>query len=268
MLPKALTGNQAEYRPDTAKFLAECSEISYSPERLATRDFLDLGADGVQFITVDSHQAFVVEFGAVTVVVVRGTEKNYGDILTDLKFRLVPWSEDPDQGSCHRGFLEGANDLYPRLAKTLSYADTLFFCGHSLGGDIAILLATAFADTLAEKQTVYSFGAARPGDAKFADYADKSLIHYRLANGCDIVPNLPFVTLKYRHTGILIYLARSGEEMRSPSVITQVVDMIVDFAFGLSEGFKFFVPVRPFRRHKIANYIFGLTLGAIRKGGG
>jgi len=255
MPSKALKGSHTAYRPDTARFLAECSEIAYFSERSGTSEFEKLGAVSVQYISVENQQAFVVDFDEGTVVVVRGTQKNYRDILTDLKFRLIKTK----YGRCHRGFYAGANQLHNEVKAVLKGKSKIFYTGHSLGGDLAVFLAPRFVADQSVVPVIYTFGCARPGDAEFSEYSAAVLTHYRVVNACDIVPNLPMLVMSYRHTGQLIYISRSGEVQQSPPVIAQILDMVADFAAGLAQGFKFYVPVQPFKRHRITAYILVLT---------
>eukprot|EP00929_Paragymnodinium_shiwhaense_P019123 TRINITY_DN13144_c0_g1_i1.p1 TRINITY_DN13144_c0_g1~~TRINITY_DN13144_c0_g1_i1.p1 ORF type:complete len:898 (+),score=172.31 TRINITY_DN13144_c0_g1_i1:162-2855(+) len=73
---------------------------------------------------------------------------------------------------------------------------SLTFCGHSLGGALAALMAVDNVDWLKSLRVtnlkVYTFGSPRIGDAKFAKYAHSKLPNiYRIRNNVDPVPRWP-----------------------------------------------------------------------------
>lgn len=137
-------------------------------------------------------------------VAFRGTEvKDWRDFLDDVDVRSRPiyWT---DAGRAHAGFLR---HFYKLQASVLTAALQLpegackevLFTGHSLGGAVAYLAATFFAEIwqkndLHQKLQVRTFGAPRVGDAALYDSCAKqrpkvSVVSY--ANSADAVPKLP-----------------------------------------------------------------------------
>lgn len=155
--------------------------------------------------------------------VLRGTESSaeWIDDILDANQSSFTGSGKSSLGMVHSGF----NDIYSgftytnvntgssgeSLSTVLSYlhdtkginATDLVVTGHSLGGALATLMAidivvnqtqfTSYTTPL----TCYTFGSPRVGDpgtfvSNFNDNVESgNIVHYRVANGLDIVPALP-----------------------------------------------------------------------------
>jgi predicted lipase len=108
----------------------------------------------------------------------RGTQAR--DLSTSLK------------GDVHPGFARLTAELWPEFMASLSQVpprSELWLTGHSQGGALAVLAA---AKLKAEGRTisgVYTFGAPRVGDTRFASVYTPRVIRFELAD--DIIPLLP-----------------------------------------------------------------------------
>lgn len=118
-----------------------------------------------------------------SVVIFRGTT-GFRNWLLDLDAWPVDW---PPGGRVHRGFTDALAQIWPELETALSLeaTGTLFFCGHSLGGALAMLAAS-----MRMPDAVYVFGAPRVGDRTFCQTIEPDRA-FNISNGRDIVPSLP-----------------------------------------------------------------------------
>lgn len=132
-------------------------------------------------------QAFLAkrESDRMAVLAFRGTEKNFGDIKTDLNARFYK----RDGVSVHDGFRRALANVEPAIktavAKVRDYK--LYITGHSLGGALALVATRALnADNVA---ACYTFGSPRVGNSEFADTIKVPI--YRVVNAADVVPRVP-----------------------------------------------------------------------------
>jgi len=155
----------------------------------------------------------------------RGSE-NIVDWVTNFQFIQV---ENFLGGMVHSGFTKLVDDYYSDIEKIIEIKKNnknlrLFLTGHSLGGAIAILMATRFSSS--EVEAVYTYGAPRVGDQDFVELYN--LTHYRVEYGNDIVPHLPInhnvtrlflnngsIPIEYQHTGILNYLVKGQSKIEN-----------------------------------------------------
>lgn len=95
-------------------------------------------------------------------------------------------------GELHKGFVTLLLDVWPELRRALDKipADKeLFLTGHSQGGALAVLAAAKLAAEGRNPSGVYTFGAPRCGDEKFAALYKPRVTRFELAD--DLVPLLP-----------------------------------------------------------------------------
>lgn len=221
---------QHPFWPDCAQFdevnawwCAEASLLVYVPDepivraQLARAGFDDVvyfdkrggifGPD-MQFLIAARKEFVLVSF--------RGSEPNLADWVTNAKFGLVPFGA----GSVHRGFLAALEDACGKggLEEELERLESedperpIWFCGHSLGGAVAVLAAAQwFEDDPAPLGGVYIFGAPRIGDENFASSVKYPV--WRVVNDIDLVPTLPSFE-DYADIGALMWIDPSGN-MRS-----------------------------------------------------
>ncbi|MEH2167881.1 MAG: dynamin family protein [Nostoc sp.] len=156
----------------------------------------------------------------------RGSE-NIVDWVTNFQFTQA--EDFIGQGMVHSGFANLVDKYYSEIEKLIEIKKNnknlrLFLTGHSLGGAIAILMATRFSPSIVE--AVYTYGAPRVGDQVFV--SSYQPIHYRVEYGNDIVPHLPinhhvirlvlnndFIPIGYQHTGILNYLVKGQQKIEN-----------------------------------------------------
>lgn len=126
----------------------------------------DIDIGGTQLIIQRNNRHFDVVF--------RGTEKDRGDITTDLKFRM--------KDGAHRGFTDAYDLVHPALAEVIGDRRVRFH-GHSLGGALAQKAALRFPNTIC----VITHGAPKVGDGRAL-----GVPHLRRVHGNDIVPRVPY----------------------------------------------------------------------------
>jgi hypothetical protein len=126
----------------------------------------------------------------------------------DRKRVLKDWVQDADyeavneqnvQGKVHRGFLKAVTATWSDLLGTLQqwYREgllegrKLYVTGHSKGGAAAPIAGVKLRAAGFTPAAVYTFAAARPGDAEFSKSAASGFQVWRYENRYDIVPHLP-----------------------------------------------------------------------------
>jgi hypothetical protein len=115
------------------------------------------------------------------------------------------------------GYRVAAEVVWPRLTKLLleKFAPPakVFVTGHSLGGALAVLIASRISTELhADVQAVYTFGMPRVGNQVFADLYNKDLglRTYRHVHSEDIVPTVAPSGFGFKHVGRLLHCERQG----------------------------------------------------------
>ncbi len=103
----------------------------------------------------------------------------------------------------HRGFFQAYQAVHDQIAPHMAqfWADhprtPVYITGHSLGGALAQIATAHF--TSDQIAACYTFGGPRVAERDF-DTVVKSPL-YRVVNGYDLVPKLPWRLLGYCHTG-------------------------------------------------------------------
>lgn len=189
--------------------LAELAMISYNDEAEAARAAAAIGFPEIKMFDHDGAQAFEFSNEHDCVVACRGTEPSeWNDVQADARVALAVVGT---LGRVHSGFNREADDLWPFLESTLSHNQRmLWFCGHSLGGAIATIVAARckLSVNMNDPIELHTFGSPRVGCRRYARHA--AVKHFRWVHNNDIVTRLPAIWMGYRHGGKEIYLDRRG----------------------------------------------------------
>ena len=186
---------------------AVLSKYSYYDPDKGIPAYEQLGYTNVQFVDDKNTQCYLMEDDTHIVVAVRGTELDESkDIVTDLKIRKT---KSRTRGGVHDGFYDDANEIWTKVNHYIN-ADPLrykkvWFCGHSMGGAIATILASRLPSRTA---SCYTYGCPRIGNKRWAK--SQRFSNHRFVNNNDIVPKLPPTWLCYRHIGELHYINYYG----------------------------------------------------------
>ena len=137
---------------------------------------------------------FTVECASHVLVAWCGTDSLL-NFRTDVSFgpKRCP-AELGGMGNVHGGFLEAYQlakrkfgDKLDAVKDSLGKRKTLFVCGHSLGGALALLYA---AGMKAFNPVLYTYGMPRTF-SRLAAYLQRDITHYRHANDNDTVTQIP-----------------------------------------------------------------------------
>lgn len=144
-------------------------------------------------------QAFITHTSEYALIAIRGTSEA-ADFLRDVDALQVPFEQG--EGRVHRGFYRAAIKAFDFAMSYLdqfNHSKTLIICGHSLGGAIALILAEMLRRTSKDFAIqLYTYGAPRAGDATFTRNAAE-LIHHRIVNHDDLIPNAPLPWMNPRY---------------------------------------------------------------------
>jgi len=270
---------------------AQAAEAAYRRPAEAREVFAALGYGRLEEVVHagTDTQVYVAANEAEILIVPRGTQRNYKDILTDLKVRPAELRGRLDGATVHRGFLEAwlsveqrvhdavcelAHDAVCELAPAGRLADDcqVVACGHSLGGALAVL-ATVRIRSVRE---IVSFGAPRVGDIAFRENMRRlrqrtGLTHRRWVRGADVVPIVPLLAMGYRHDVAPCYVDDAGKLTVHASLPRELSGraralLTVDWSEGWA-GLP--VPTRMFTDHRVAGYVDDLQrlAGRVRGNG-
>ena len=217
-LPETPRADLGESAPETLRFLAGLSWLSYFPfadveggrgERLAASNLeerLFLSCSGVDCSLIvptrDRSSAFVVFRGTV----------GFRQWVYNVDAMPRTWSGN---GRVHAGFARALSQVWPHLQPRLDAMEgegaPIYFTGHSLGGALATLAAALWEG----KSQTAAFGAPHAGNAEFAAAYAKVPIT-RVTRGGDPVPDLPAPVsavsrLNYTHVGTPLILPGQSE---------------------------------------------------------
>jgi hypothetical protein len=150
-----------------------------------------------------SLEGYIFQNPTHVVVAFQGTEKEVGDIATDLDYRRVKMPGVP--GRWHRGFLEGAGafsvEVILWLRKNLGNR-RLIVTGFSLGAALAQCMSM-FLYRAGWEPVTYSFGGPRVANRKAGRWLTTNTEHYRIITYDDPVPHLPPFFFGFKHLGEL-----------------------------------------------------------------
>jgi hypothetical protein len=159
-------------------------------------------------------QVLITETSNRILIAFRGSE-SIQDWIEDSKFVRRNWNGI----SVHEGFSDALEEVFPQLHDYLvKQTRPIIFCGHSLGGALAILAAWYARRNGSIIEAVYTFGQPRVGDHSFKNsyfYLGLSSLTWRVVNDSDIVPRLPGLLIGYRDVGNMALL--NGKIILNPS---------------------------------------------------
>lgn len=197
----------SDFSIENARFLCELSLAAYETrESKVRRELAERSVTDCRLLDCgDSDtQALVGRAGQAIFVAFRGTEPTkVKDLMTDLNLQFVPGP----MGQVHRGFLASLESIWEKLLDAIaSHQDGkrhLWITGHSLGGALAKLTVARLIRMRRPVQGMYTYGAPRCGDARFASEFDRQARHYsfRIVNEQDVVPKVAPQFLGYQHAG-------------------------------------------------------------------
>ena len=217
------------FSADNALYLATASNIAYSGETASARSLADdLGlTQDFRFFSFPATDTEAVAAATPThaVLAFRGTEqKKFKDWMTDLSatpsaFRWF-FSSAPDVGSIHAGFGHAIHDSWGPVIDWLkahgpNTGRTLWLTGHSLGGALAAVAASACTFDPASRlpiNGIYTYGQPRFALHDFSLNYDAQLRnrHFRFVNRKDLVPRVPFRGWDYADPGQMIHFDSNG----------------------------------------------------------
>lgn len=188
-------------------------------------------------------QVFVLRSGPRLVLAFRGTEpKVPADIVTDVALGLEDCAWFGESGAqVHKGFVKALEAVWEELTKEWTPGEgrepvqLVEFCGHSLGGALALLAAVRFSAESVENRKrfggVYTIGQPRVGNAAFAHMAAPLLggRYARAVNNRDAVPRVPAHTTPgtlgdYVHFGSVHYFDAAGSLTIDPGWFYRFLD--------------------------------------------
>lgn len=255
-------GRRPECRP-AVRDLAyqQISALAYQNEALARLEATNRGYRFLEHIHDEATgaDAIVLVNDEEVVIAFRGTQKNYADIMTDLKFRkrnFMP-SASGTPVFVHRGFAEQWQSVQERVFKVAMAAATgqrrIVSTGHSLGGALAVLCAM----TWQLVDTCVTFGAPRVGDPGVRTALRKNNVtHRRYVYGADVVPAVPLMTMSYRHDTRPVYLTRRGKTIPNCPMWREIIGRARGLlTLNWSAGWAMCpIPARMFTDHRIGEY--------------
>lgn len=154
------------------------------------------------------------------VVAFRGTESGE-DIFTDLKItrEKLPLEnlKEEDWPLIHSGFADQFFSVNAKLDDAIAKADSVVFCGHSLGGALATVGSVYYGFKHPGKPVdCVTFGSPRVGDVRFVDYFDKRVgCSLRYVNDNDPIPCVP-TRWRFKHVGGLQWLNQDVVQSEIP----------------------------------------------------
>lgn len=225
---KDLPSLRAAYSDRAAALLARLCMLSYLPFETddGERD-LRAALDALGFTLTNAYakplprkrfaalmrnrgtEAYLAENEKMAVLVFRGTTDgtDWSTNFNINKKNIFVGYYDGEENyvKVHSGFYKAFDQRRAQIEPDIDVLKNLpepvkkpiFITGHSLGGALAQLATAAFtSDRIA---ACYTFGSPRAGARSLDQYVKPP--HYRVTNGWDIVPFVPFYLLMYRHIG-------------------------------------------------------------------
>ena len=129
------------------------------------------------------------------------------------------------EGEIHAGFYRALEAVWGALAAVLERMaagrKNIFFCGHSLGGALAMLACARWDRKLQIENLqfaitgwLYTFGQPRVGNRAWARWYDRQLRQrsFRIVHAEDVVARVPWLFGMFRHAGTEVFHDARGVE--------------------------------------------------------
>jgi len=196
------------YDPENARQLVAFAADAYCSVEPPAQAFEAQPRHYITDVATDTQAVIYQPTAQDIVVAFRGT-RSLRNFVTDLTARRVPLLDGPAGAEVHEGFQTAfqsvSRDLGEYLKNNLSAQQRLWFTGHSLGGALAKLAAARFFREHAIAG-VYTFGEPRVGNAAFRNfYGWLRPKTFRVVDGEDFIPRLPWLLGAYRHSGTEVF---------------------------------------------------------------
>ena len=152
----------------------------------------------------------------------RGTEKHFGDILTDMRF--APWYSHKIKAWCHAGFLKETRKMYEIMFRdvisVLRICSDITFTGHSLGGAQATIFTCMIAKDAPwavrkNQLRLTCFGSPPPQYGNGLEKWLQKIPVMLYKNGSDCIPSHPFLG---RHVTRITHIGEEDTAIRSVSI--------------------------------------------------
>lgn len=142
-------------------------------------------------------QCFIYKHLRMMIISFRGTQQPQ-DWLTDINawHTTFPYGNKETDIRVHKGFMNAyrsvRGDILAHLTKSKDEWDSVFVCGHSLGGALAILCAVDIQYNITSHVECYPNGNPAVGNDAFVKSYNKRVVNtVRTYMRTDIVPTLP-----------------------------------------------------------------------------
>ena len=262
---------------DVAWWLAECARLAYENKRRVYNELAEAGFEFVIFFDTVATQGYLashpgtVGLGPFAVLAFRGTEKDWGDILSDIAIfkstlpdELYPALTASGTGQprapyrAHTGFIYALKVAWgvavdgfspkgqmkaPRWYGAKGISDALYdIVEENNWHDIPVFMTghslggalAALTSCPRPPAALYTFGCPRVVDPKLARALDRRNIPaFRVVNSTDIVPRVPSSIWGFRHFGKLAYLTRKGKCAEGKKAQLQFIVGSIFTWFGL-----------------------------------
>ena len=203
-----------EYSHTNAYWLGEFANLAYAEPDEFNNTVQQWDFTKTEYFDVKDTQAYIASNNDTIIICFRGTELHLADWMTDIDVELV----GGPAGKVHEGFHDGLSCVWKEMLQYINAerkTQSLWLTGHSLGAALATLATARLRLNRDEPVNgLYTFGQPRTGDREFAQKFDQDFGNqtYRYVNNNDVVPRVPFRSMKYSHVGTFHYFDADGEQ--------------------------------------------------------
>lgn len=187
------------------------------------------------FVTCQDEDAIVAFRGSQTL----------GDWIYNAAISLVDW---PGGGKVHEGFSAALDAVWPEVRQrqeALPTGKKLWFCGHSLGGALALLGAERLRrDTGRIADGVFTFGMPKLANAAFMEEIDRHFTGrtFFFLNQGDPVPWLPAFQDEFEAPDHGIFFDGTGKPRQRPGMLEAALLFLTELLDKRPENLLEFKP--------------------------